>query len=220
MLKKSLDLTRVQVHRQDPVRPRGREQVRHQLRRDRDARLVFAILPRIPVVRDDRRDPRRRRALERVDHDQQLHDVVVHRAARRLDDEDILPAHILQDLEVELAVAECRQRWLCREGFPGARRFRWPGRDWHFRRRPSVRDRVCSWFRYCLLELVTRWLGREDSNLRMQVPKTCVLPLDDAPAITVLCRTGGRTGLRKIPASRKPRPEPHGWRGPATQTSV
>ena len=25
------------------------------------------------------------------------------------------------------------------------------------------------------------WLGREDSNLRMQVPKTCVLPLDDAP---------------------------------------
>ena len=25
-------------------------------------------------------------------------------------------------------------------------------------------------------------LGREDSNLRMQVPKTCVLPLDDAPS--------------------------------------
>jgi hypothetical protein len=27
-------------------------------------------------------------------------------------------------------------------------------------------------------------LGREDSNLRMQVPKTCVLPLDDAPYTT------------------------------------
>ena len=25
------------------------------------------------------------------------------------------------------------------------------------------------------------WLGREDSNLRMQEPKSCVLPLDDAP---------------------------------------
>ena len=25
------------------------------------------------------------------------------------------------------------------------------------------------------------WLGREDSNLRMRVPKTRVLPLDDAP---------------------------------------
>ena len=26
-----------------------------------------------------------------------------------------------------------------------------------------------------------RWLGRQDSNLRMPVPKTGVLPLDDAP---------------------------------------
>ena len=26
-----------------------------------------------------------------------------------------------------------------------------------------------------------KWLGREDSNLRMQEPKSCVLPLDDAP---------------------------------------
>ena len=29
-------------------------------------------------------------------------------------------------------------------------------------------------------------LGREDSNLRMQVPKTCGLPLADAPIIIVL----------------------------------
>ncbi len=28
------------------------------------------------------------------------------------------------------------------------------------------------------------WLGREDSNLRMQEPKSCVLPLDDAPLLT------------------------------------
>ena len=27
-----------------------------------------------------------------------------------------------------------------------------------------------------------KWLGREDSNLRMQGPKPCVLPLDDAPS--------------------------------------
>ena len=27
------------------------------------------------------------------------------------------------------------------------------------------------------------WLGREDSNLRMQESKSCVLPLDDAPLI-------------------------------------
>ena len=28
---------------------------------------------------------------------------------------------------------------------------------------------------------ISYWLGREDSNLRMRVPKTRVLPLDDAP---------------------------------------
>ena len=27
------------------------------------------------------------------------------------------------------------------------------------------------------------WLGWEDSNLRIQVPKTCVLPLDDTPIL-------------------------------------
>ena len=29
---------------------------------------------------------------------------------------------------------------------------------------------------------VMRWLGRQDSNLRMPVPKTGALPLGDAPA--------------------------------------
>ena len=33
-----------------------------------------------------------------------------------------------------------------------------------------------------LIEII--WLGWEDSNLRMQVPKTCVLPLDDTPTYT------------------------------------
>ena len=28
-----------------------------------------------------------------------------------------------------------------------------------------------------------KWLGWEDSNLRIQVPKTCVLPLDNTPSV-------------------------------------
>src|SRR6185312_7250480 len=36
------------------------------------------------------------------------------------------------------------------------------------------------------------WLGRQDSNLRMPVPKTGALPLGYAPAGA--CRTGGRSG--------------------------
>ena len=30
-----------------------------------------------------------------------------------------------------------------------------------------------------------KWLGWEDSNLRIQVPKTCVLPLDDTPSVLI-----------------------------------
>jgi hypothetical protein len=50
-VEKPLDLLRVQIHRQNAVRAGGHEQVRHQLRRDRHARLVFAILPRVTVKR-------------------------------------------------------------------------------------------------------------------------------------------------------------------------
>jgi len=46
-IEKSHELLRVQIHRQHPVRARGRDQVRHQLGRDRHPRLVFAVLPRI-----------------------------------------------------------------------------------------------------------------------------------------------------------------------------
>ena len=41
------------------------------------------------------------------------------------------------------------------------------------------------------------WLGREDSNLRMQVPKTCVLPLDDAPAIRIKKTTKRANAYRR-----------------------
>ena len=44
--------------------------------------------------------PLRRRALERVDHDQQLHQVVVRRRARRLDHEAVAAAHVLGDLDL------------------------------------------------------------------------------------------------------------------------
>src|SRR5690349_13185074 len=35
---------------------------------------------------------------------------------------------------------------------------------------------------------VVEWLGRQDSNLRMPVPKTGALPLGDAPAGAPACR--------------------------------
>ena len=64
----------------------------------------------------------RRRALERVDRDQQLHQVLVDRRAGRLDDEDVGAADVLEDLAVDLAVAETGQRPSARAARAGTRR--------------------------------------------------------------------------------------------------
>ena len=40
-------------------------------------------------------------------------------------------------------------------------------------------------FSFCIARF---WLGWEDSNLRIQVPKTCVLPLDDTPNLLNQCQ--------------------------------
>ena len=66
----------------------------------------FAILPGVAEVRHDGGDALGRGAAERIEHEQQLHEVVVHRRAGRLDDEDIATAHVLRDLDQDLAVAE------------------------------------------------------------------------------------------------------------------
>jgi hypothetical protein len=56
--------------------------------------------------RDHRRDAARRGAAQRIGDDQQLHQVVVGRERGRLDDEDILAAHVLLDLDEDLHVGE------------------------------------------------------------------------------------------------------------------
>ena len=51
------------------------------------------------------------------------------------------------------------------------------------------------------------WLGREDSNLRMQVPKTCVLPLDDAPALSSGMPAATQTFAENIERQKGSSPE-------------
>ena len=107
-IEEALDLTGMKIHRQDAIRARSRNQVRHELCGNRHPWLILPILPPIPVIGNDRRDTVCRRPLEGVNHQQQLHQMLVDRIARRLKKKDILAAHILIDLDAALAIAEGR----------------------------------------------------------------------------------------------------------------
>ena len=78
-VKKALDLARVQVHGDNPVGAGHGQHVRHQLGADRHPGRHLLVLPRVTVVRYDGRDPAGRRALERIDHQQEFDQVVVDR---------------------------------------------------------------------------------------------------------------------------------------------
>ena len=91
----SLNLRRVQIERKYAARSRRFQQIRHQLCRNRHAWPVFSVLPRVRVIRNHRSNAPGRRALKCVDHQQQLHQVEIHRTAARLYDEHIRAAHIL-----------------------------------------------------------------------------------------------------------------------------
>ena len=86
--------------------PGDGQQVGDQLGRDRRARLRAAVLPGVAEVGHHRGDPVRRRPAQRVGHDHQLHQVVVRRVRRRLDDEHVLAADVLEDLDEDLGVVE------------------------------------------------------------------------------------------------------------------
>ena len=87
--------------------PTASSMLAHDLGADRHARRArAAVLPGVAEVRDHRGDAAGRGALERVDHDAQLHQVLVGRRAGRLHDEDVARAHVLLDLDVDFAVGE------------------------------------------------------------------------------------------------------------------
>ena len=94
----ALKLAGVQVERQHPVHPGRRDEVSDQLRRNGHPGPVLAVLPSIAEIRNHRRDARRRGPPTGIGHNQQFHEMMVDRIARRLDQENVLPADILLDL--------------------------------------------------------------------------------------------------------------------------
>ena len=115
-VEEALDLAGVQVERHDAVGAGAGDQVGDELGRDRRARARFAVLPGVAEIGDHRGDAARRRAAQRVDDDQQLHQVVVGRKRRRLDHEDVGAAHVLLDLDEDLHVGEAPHHGLGQRG--------------------------------------------------------------------------------------------------------
>ena len=109
MLKEPLNLRRMQIHKQRPVGSRRGQQIGHQLGRDRHPRPIFAVLPGITVIRHHYRDSPGRCALQRVNHDQQFHQVLIHRKTSRLHDKNIHAADVLEQLKVNLSVGKTLQ---------------------------------------------------------------------------------------------------------------
>ena len=105
-VEESLDLIGVEVHGDQPVGAGGLEEVGHQSRRDRLATAVLLVLTGVAVERQHHGDPLGRRPLERVDHDQVLHDPLVDRRRVALDHEGVTAPDRLLVADVDLGVRE------------------------------------------------------------------------------------------------------------------
>ncbi len=101
-----MHLRRVQRHRQHPAGAGRDQQVGDEPAADRHPGHVLLVRAGVGVVRDHRRHPGRRGAPGRVEHQQQLDQVLLHRRGQRLDQEDVaFPAVGLQ-LNFQAVVGE------------------------------------------------------------------------------------------------------------------
>ena len=73
-IEEALQLALMKIERKDAVCTGNLQHVGDEARGDRHARLIFLVGAAVAVVRNDGGDAACRGALERVDHDQELHD--------------------------------------------------------------------------------------------------------------------------------------------------
>src|SRR5712692_5187721 len=103
-IEEALYLLRMQVHREHAMDTGSVQQVGDQLRGDRNARLIFAVLSSVTEKWNHRGDAIGARAPRRIDHDEQFHQVLISRRASRLDNEDVAPTNIFLDSDISFAV--------------------------------------------------------------------------------------------------------------------
>ena len=184
----------MQVEAEHAIGAGGADQVRHQLRGDRHPRVHLAILPGVAEVGNHCRDAARRAAAQRIHHDQQLHDVAIRGCRGRLHHEAIHAAHVLAELDHDLAVAEVPDIGLADLDVEIVRhRIRQSGAGIA---RKIFRFAISS-IRQRSVHRPSRWLGRQDSNLQMAAPKAAALPIWRRPR--------KRFGRKRPPAPAGPR---------------
>ena len=105
-VEEALDLPGVEIHGQHAVSAGAGDHVGHQLGRDRGAGPGLAVLPGIAEIRDHRGDALGGGPLQRVDDDEQFHQVVVGGERGRLHHEHVLAADVLLDLDEDFHVVE------------------------------------------------------------------------------------------------------------------
>ena len=105
-VEEALDLAGMQIDRQHAVGAGFGDQIGHQLGGDRRARADFAVLAGIAEIGNHGGDAPGRRAAQRIDHDQQFHQIVVGGKAGRLDHEHVLAADIFLHLDEHFHVGE------------------------------------------------------------------------------------------------------------------
>src|SRR5579859_1059009 len=174
-----LNLRRVQVEGQCAACAGGLEKVGDELCRYRNARLILAVLARVAVIRQHRSNTPSRGALEGINHQEQLEQVIVDRVAARLNDEHIRAAHVFENLEINLAVAEASQPGLAKRHFQMAanalrqRQIRVPRENFksvvvHDTRAPSARSWAGMILRPRSLSWPTIWFSGDAADQRRQ----------------------------------------------------
>ena len=103
-VEETLDLVGVQVHRHDAVSTCGSQQVSHQASGNRLATEVLLVLASIWVERQDSRDALSGTTLERINHDELLHEPLVQRLGVGLQNKAICTTNGLFEANEDFAI--------------------------------------------------------------------------------------------------------------------
>ena len=105
-IKIALNLRRVQIQCQYAVCACLSNQIGHQFSRNRFSSSRLSIGSSVAVVGEHRRNLSGRRPVTGINHNQQFHQVVIHRMAGRLNQIDIAASNRLLNLNIKLAIGK------------------------------------------------------------------------------------------------------------------